>query len=258
MSSKKIVVIPDTQIKPGVDTTFLTHIGMYIAEKRPDIVVHLGDHWDMPSLSSYDKGTKSFEGRRYKADIEAGNVAMKQLLAPIEAYNKQKKKNKEKLYKPVMHFLHGNHENRISRATNDDPKLDGTIGLQDLDLSGWIVHPFLEVITLSGIAFSHYFTTGVMGRPATSAQAQLNKMHMSCIAGHQQGFQMATGRRADGVQLTSIICGSCYEHEESYLGPQGNRHYRGILVLNDVQPTGEFEIMPVSLRYLKSKYEKLE
>ena len=252
--SKKILVIPDTQIKPGVDTTFLTHVGMYIVEKKPDIVVHLGDHWDMPSLSSYDKGTKSFEGRRYKADIEAGNAAMKQLLAPLEAYNKQKKKNKEKLYKPVMHLLCGNHSYRIVRAVNEDPKLEGTIGLQDLDTSGWIFHPFLEVAVISGIAFSHYFTTGVMGRPCATAQAQLRQANMSCISGHQQGLQMHTGKRADGVLLTSIIAGSCYTHEEDYLGPQGNNHFRGIITLHDVQPSGQFEVMPVSLRYLKSKY----
>jgi hypothetical protein len=251
----KILVIPDTQVKSDVDTTHLTHIGKYIVEKQPDVVVHLGDHWDMPSLSSYDKGTKSFEGRRYKADIEAGNAGMKQLIAPLNAFNERCKKNKKAGKYPAMHFLHGNHEQRIVRATNDDPKLDGTIGLQDLDLIGWTAHPFLEVFVLSGIAFSHYFTTGVMGRPCTSATAQLSKKHMSCVAGHQQGLQIATSNRADGASLTSIICGSCYTHEENYLGPQGNKHFRGILMLHDVQPTGEFDLMPVSLKFLAEKYK---
>jgi hypothetical protein len=88
--SKKILVIPDVQCKPGVDMTHLTHIGKYIVEKKPDMIVHLGDHWDMPSLSSYDKGKKSFEGRRYKADIEAGNLGMRMLQAPLVALNKKK------------------------------------------------------------------------------------------------------------------------------------------------------------------------
>lgn len=69
----KIAVIPDTQVRPGVDLSYLSHIGAYIAEKEPDAIVHLGDHWDMPSLSSYDFGKKQYEGRRYIADIEAGN-----------------------------------------------------------------------------------------------------------------------------------------------------------------------------------------
>ena len=55
------LVIPDTQVKPGNSVEFLTHIGKYIVEKQPDTIIHLGDHADMPSLSSYDRGKKSFE-----------------------------------------------------------------------------------------------------------------------------------------------------------------------------------------------------
>lgn len=76
---------------------------------------------------------------------------------------------------------------------------------------------------------------------------------MSCVAGHQQGLQIHTGSRADGKRLTSVIAGSCYEHDEAYMGPQGNRHYRGILMLHDVND-GEFDLMPVSLKYLNRKY----
>lgn len=245
----KILIIGDTQCKPDLDMTYLSHIGKYIVEKKPDMVVHLGDHWDMPSLSSYDKGKKSFEGRRYKADVDAGNLGMHTLLAPLR---KEYKKNG---YKPDMHYLFGNHcQGRILRAINEDSILDGTIGLDDLDTSGWTTHPFMEVFVHSGIAFSHYFTTGVMGRPAGTAAAQLRQANMSCIAGHQQGLQIHTGKRADGALLTSIICGSSYSHNEDYLGPQGNNHFRGIIMLHDVQPSGQFELMPVTLRFLREKY----
>lgn len=249
----KIVVIPDTQVRPGDDLKFLNKLGHYLADKKPDVVVHLGDHWDMPSLSSYDVGTKSFEGRRYKADIRAGNDGMVELIAPIAEHNDRQRKNGKKQYKPRMVFLCGNHENRIERAVNSDPKLDGTIGYQDLYLDDWEVHPFLEVVVIDGVAFSHYFTSGVLGRPATSAAAQLNKKHMSCVAGHRQGLDIATGNRADGSRITSIICGSCYEAEMDYLGAQGNKHFRGFLVLHDVHE-GEFEPMFVSLKYLNAKY----
>jgi len=43
------LVIPDTQAKPGAPTKHLEWIGRYILDRRPDVVVHLGDHWDMPS-----------------------------------------------------------------------------------------------------------------------------------------------------------------------------------------------------------------
>ena len=252
----KILVLPDVQAKPGNDFTFLTAVGNYIYEKKPDILVCLGDFADMAALSSYDVGTKSFEGRRYKADIEATHEGMETLLNPIKAGNQRAIKNHRERYSPRYILTLGNHENRINRCINGDSKLDGTISIEDLKYKeyGWEVHPFLDVVVVSNIAFSHYFTTGVMGRPCTSAQQLLTKKHMSCVAGHQQGLQFATSYRADGHRLTSIISGSCYEHDEDYMGPQGNHHFRGVVVLNDVTPDGEFDVMPVSLRYLKNKY----
>ena len=59
-------VLPDIQAKPGQDFSFLTAIGEYLVEKQPDRWICIGDFADMPSLSSYDVGKKSFEGRRYK------------------------------------------------------------------------------------------------------------------------------------------------------------------------------------------------
>jgi hypothetical protein len=215
----------------------------------------MGDFADMPSLSSYDVGKKSFEGRRYKSDIKAAHNGMEALLLPIEEYNRIQRRTKHSQYLPRLVLVHGNHEDRISRAVNGDAKLDGTIGLDDLQYKqfGWETYPFLTPVIIDDIAYCHYFVTGVAGRPAASAALQLSKKHMSCIAGHQQGFQMATASRADGKRLTSIIAGSCYEHDEDYLGPQGNRHWRGMMLLHSVDQ-GEFDLVQVPLKYLKERY----
>jgi hypothetical protein len=255
---KKILVLPDVQAKPGNDFSFLRRIGAYMVEKKPDIVVCGGDFSDMASLSSYDRGKKSFEGRRYKRDVEAAQFAMQAFLAPLTEYNSMRRKNKKSEYKPRMVLTLGNHEARITRACEDDPKLDGVLSIKDLAYGeyGWEVYPFLEVVVVEGIAFSHYFTSGVMGRPVTSAQALLTKKHQSCIAFHQQGLQIATGYRADGALLTAVICGSAYEHSEDYLGPQGNNHWRGFLMLHAVKD-GSFDLMPVSLEYINRKYPEI-
>lgn len=248
-------VIPDCQVRPGDDFKYLERIGKYIAEKKPDVIICLGDFADMPSLSSYDVGKRQFEGRRYKKDIEAAHEAMSALLEPIYNVQIQQIGNRKKRYKPRMVLTMGNHENRINRAVDNDPKIEGVIGEKDLGYAdyGWEVVPFLDVIVIDGIAYSHYFTTGVAGRPASTANAQLNKKHMSCIAGHQQGLQIATAHRADGRRITSVIAGSCYEHDEEYMGPQGNNHWRGCLMLHEVVD-GQFDIMPISLDYLKKRY----
>lgn len=251
----KHFVIPDCQIKPGHDLEYLRWIGEYIVDKKPDVVVCLGDFADMLSLSSYDVGTKSFEGRRYKSDIEAAHKGMETLLAPIRSYNEKARKGHRERYLPRFVLTLGNHENRINKVTNSDPKLDGTISIDDLKYEkyGWEVHKFLDVVVIDDIAYSHYFTSGVLGRPCTSAAAQLAKKHMSCIAGHQQGLQIHMTTRADGKRLTSIIAGSCYQHDEDYMGPQGNKHWRGCLMLHNVNQ-GEFDCVPVPLVYLERKY----
>lgn len=251
----KIAYIPDTQVKDGINTDHLSHIGCYLADKEPDIIIFGGDFADMPSLSSYDVFKKSFEGRRYTKDIEAAQMGMAKLLTPIEMKQNYQRRNKKKVYDPRKIITLGNHENRIDRAINNDAKLEGLISTRDLGYEsfGIEVVPFLKVIVIEGVAFSHYFPSGVAGRACTTANAQLNKKHMSCVAGHQQGLQIATAHRADGQRITSIIAGSCYTHEEDYLGEQGNVHWRGMLMLHSVQD-GEFDLVSVPLHYLKKKY----
>lgn len=253
----KHLVIPDCQVKPGHSVEYLKWIGQYAAEKKPDVIVCIGDFADMPSLSSYDVGKKSFEGRTYKADVKAVHNAMESLMRPIRDEQMRLIKNKDRRWKPRMVLTLGNHEHRIDRAVEYDRKLEGLISTDDLKYKefGWEVHPFLEVVTIDGIAYSHYFTSGVLGRPVTSAQMLLTKKHMSCFAGHQQGRMIAYGRRADGKEMTAIIAGSCYEHSEDYLGPQGNEHWRGFYMLHEVKD-GAFDEMAVSLNYLRERYGK--
>ena len=49
----KHLIIPDTQCKDGDNFEFLSWIGQYILDQKPDTVIHLGDFADMESLSSY-------------------------------------------------------------------------------------------------------------------------------------------------------------------------------------------------------------
>lgn len=253
----KHMVIPDCQVKPGISTDYLVNVGRYAVEKKPDTIIMLGDFADMASLSSYDIGKKSFEGRRYRDDIHAAHKAMEALLSPIEEYNDRAKKNKEKQYRPKKILTLGNHEDRISRAVENDPKLDGTIGLDDLryESFGWEVHPFLEVVLVDGIAYSHYFTTGVMGRPALSARNLVMKKHMSCVMGHVQKHEIFSEYRADGKLITGLFAGSCYEHDEDYLGAQGNHYFRGIHMLYEVDD-GEFYTHSITLDYLKKRFKE--
>lgn len=245
MSKKKflkILVIPDTQVKPGVPTEHLKWVGKYIVDQKPDVIVHLGDHWDMPSLSSYDKGKKSFEGRRYKDDIQAGNEAMKLLTSQYRGKVKAREI-----------FLLGNHEERIERAVESDAVLEGVIGYHDLDLKGWEVQGYRMPVEVGGVLFCHYFYNPMNGRPYTGTAASILKhVGSSFVMGHRQILDTATQQLPTGKRRRGVIAGACYQHMETYLGPQGD-HWRGVLVLHEVSD-GDFDVMEVSLGYLKRRF----
>jgi hypothetical protein len=117
MAAPDHLVIPDTQCKPGAPLDHLRWLGEYIVDRRPEVIVHLGDHWDLPSLSMYDApGSLKMEGQRYEDDIAAGNEGMRLLLAPLRELQAKLKRNKERQYNPRMVLLRGNHEERVMRA----------------------------------------------------------------------------------------------------------------------------------------------
>jgi hypothetical protein len=71
--------------------------------------------------------------------------------------------------------------------------------------------------------------------------------------GHVQQDGIASQYTAEGKRITGLFSGACYLHDEDYMGPQGNVHWRGVWMLNDTHD-GEFEPMQVSLKYLQHKY----
>lgn len=247
-SPRRHIVIPDCQVKEGVPLDHLTWAGKYIADKQPDVVINIGDFADMPSLSSYDKGKRGYEGRRYKKDVEAARKGMELL---------GKCFSKAPRWKPRLILTLGNHEARIERSTEVDPYLEGAISIDDLRYkeSGWQVSPFLEAVEVDGVFYNHYFTTGLMDRPCSSARVMVANYGASCVAGHKQGRDVAYARKGPIRSITGIIAGSFYQHDEAYMSPLGNNHWRGIVVLNEVQD-GRFDEMWVSLEYLKRKFQK--
>ncbi len=244
----RVAFLPDVQAKPKVSTRFLTWAGQYLADQRPDLILQVGDFADMESLSTYeDGGSLSAQSKRYIADIDASKRAMDALLTPIA---------KVRGYNPRKVLTLGNHEHRIVRAVESNPRhLEGVFSLADLEYEkfGFEVFDFLRPVVVNGVAFSHYFCSGQMGRPIGTARALLSKLHQSAVCGHLQGRDIAYAKRADGSSLTGLICGSFYEHSESYLNAQTNSHFRGLYILNELRD-GSFDEMPISIDFLRRKF----
>jgi hypothetical protein len=248
----RIAVLTDAQVRKGVPTDHIGAYGKYIAAKQPDVIVCIGDFADMPSLSTYTQaGSIDAEGARYSDDIGSACAAMEEFLNPIA---------KVPGYNPKLVMTYGNHEDRITRAVNADPtRLEGRMSLADLQYEayGWKTVPFLQPVVIGGVAFCHYFPSGVMGKPHITAQSILTGkkgVHMSAFAGHQQGRDIAYAKRGDGVQMTAIISGSFYQHDEKYLSPFTNNHWRGTYFLHEVKD-GSFDEMALSVGYLLRRFK---
>ena len=254
------IVIPDSQIAPGVPLDFLNWIGRYIVEsfagKENIKIIHLGDFADMESLSSYDVGKREMEGRRYKPDILVANHAWGVLNQPFMDYNAVRKQYREKRWNPERHILLGNHEDRINRAISSDAKLEGTISTDNLEYAkyGWAVHPFLKPLWLDGIGYAHYWYNPMSGRPfaGNNVETRLKQIGHSFTMGHQQtllyGVRYVTDKSQHG-----LVAGACYMHDEAYKGYQGNAHWRGIIIKHQVED-GQYDPMFVSLDYLCRRY----
>lgn len=250
----KHFVLPDVQAQDGVCLKHLAYIGQYIVDKKPDVIICIGDFADMKSLSSYDKGKKSFEGRRYKKDIAAAKEAMDLLLGPMRKHNEHAAEMHRPRYKPRMVLTLGNHEQRIDRAVENSPELDGVIGYHDLPYQDWEVIDYLKPIEIDGVIYVHFLANPMTGKPfGGNALNQLAKVGKSFVVGHKQTLEVATRFTLGGDQQWGIIAGACYSHIEAYKGPQGNDHYRGAVMLHRVIK-GSFDPCFVSLDYFEDKY----
>jgi hypothetical protein len=245
--------IPDTQVREGVPTQHIEAIGNYINEKRFEKIIVAGDWWDMKSCSNYNTPEEA-EGLRVLDDINAGNRAMRLLWKAVDARNKKAIAGHKKRYKPECHFLMGNHEVQMARLWERDPRLKGLIGYDRLELDRFRVHEFKKIIEIDGISYCHYFYNPSNGRPyGGMMQTRLKNIGFSFTQGHAQEFDYGERQLPNGRRLYGCVAGACYLHDEPYKGPQGNSHWRGVIVKNDVQD-GHYDIMKVSLDYLLRKF----
>lgn len=244
---KKHCVIPDCQVKDGVPLEHLRWAGQYIAEKRPDVIICIGDFADMASLSRYNSKLRA-ENLRYKKDVSAVHRGLELLMTPIVS---------EPGYNPRLEMVPGNHENMINRYVEENPIMQGTISPKDLGYEawGWTVHEYLKPVKIDGISYCHYFYNPNTGKPYAGAnlETRLKTIGMSFTMGHQQGLQVAIRDLADGTRQRGLVCGSFYQHYEDYKGPQGNGHWQGIIMKHEVE-NGNYDLLEVSLKYLKRRY----
>lgn len=249
------VVIPDAHAKPGKNNNRALWIGALIHDIKPDVVVDLGDTGDFDSLSSYDKGKRSFVGRSYSADVIAHNDFQDKL------WHKARR-SKKKLPRRVR--LIGNHEQRIDRALDQSPELAGTIGYSDLDIERYyddVVYYDGQTpgtITIDGVTYAHYFVSGVMGRSVSGehpAHALVTKQLVSCTQGHTHTFDYTIRTQHNGSKVHGLVAGCCVDFKSNWAGETQKLWTPGVVIKRNVHK-GMYDIEWVSLERLKKEYDK--
>lgn len=247
------LIIPDTHAHYQHHNKRAEWLGELIADVHPDVVVHIGDNWDMPSLSSYDRGKKCFQGRSYRADIDAGLDFHDRLWHRV-------KRRKKGLPRSV--FCIGNHEQRIARAINLQPELEGAIGYQDLQLDRY----YDDVvdyegstpghIDIDGITYAHYFISGVAGRPVGGehpATSLINKKFSSATCGHLHLVDWSTRMALNGKRIMGCFAGCYQDYNSDWAGVINNLWWSGVVIKRGVED-GRYDPEFVSLQQIKREY----
>lgn len=247
------LVIPDSHAHPDHHNNRAEWLGKLIADIKPDVLIHIGDSADMPSLSTYDKGKKSFQGRNYKRDINAHLDFHEKMFAPIKAL-------KRKL--PYSVFCVGNHEHRISRAIEFSPELDGAISLNDLNLNYWYDDVIdysggtPGVINIDGVSYAHYFVGGIAGRPLGGLHAGYaiaTKKFSSATCGHSHLFDTSWHVDLKGNPIIGTVVGCYQDYDNDWAGEVAGLWNRGVVVCRNVD-NGGYDLQYIRLDTLRQEY----
>ncbi len=255
--SKTHLIIPDPHSHPDHHNKRFSWLGELIKDVKPDVVVNMGDHFDLASLSSYDKGKASFHSRSYERDIEAGLEAHELMWGPI-------KKTKKKM--PYRVILEGNHEHRIKKALEKDPELGGAkfgisfkhLGFEDYydDIVEYTGNtPGLT--SIDGVTYAHYMVSGLLGKPISGehhAHSLLAKFHSSCTVAHSHTLDYCVRHTVLPRRIMGCVAGVYQDYETGWAGAVNNLWTSGVVLKTNVED-GVYDFRFISIESLRKEYD---
>lgn len=232
-SPVSVLVIPDRHNDPRhphrLDcTTWIARLG---SERRPSVVVDLGDAITLDSCSRHDKN-ETLKGRlkpSIKADLDNH-------LESLQAFERGRAAD----WKPKRIKTRGNHEQRLWLFENEHPESEGThthTYAEQLLQFGWRERDFGEFAYVEGCAFSHAPINGV-GRPMggkTATHRAGDMLTAPLVHGHTHALQLYSGAKMGPLERVTVIQAGCalpwgeYEHYATS-GPGG--WWWGVLLLS--------------------------
>lgn len=207
----------------------------------------------MSSLCSYDKNTRKAFERNYAKDIEAACEFQDRMWHEV-------KKRKKRMPRRII--LEGNHEERIERALDANPEMQGWLSFKDLQYSHyWDVVVRYDggtpgVFVSDDIHYSHYFTSGAMGRPIGGEHlgySLLTKKFVSCTVGHDHRLDYCIRTRADGSRIMGLSAGSSMDYRSDWAGQGSDAWWNGVVIKDNVYK-GTYDPRFISMEQLRKEY----
>lgn len=255
--TKDVLVISDQHAHPDHNNDRADWLGQLIVDRKPDVVINIGDAADMASLSSFDKGKASFHGSSYQADIEAHLDFQDRLWAPMR---------KAKRKQPYRVVLHGNHEHRLQKVLEYDPQLAGSrygVSFTDYAFKDWYHEeiPYLGsgpgTYDFGGVTFAHFLPSGAMGKPiggVHQASSMIAKAKVPSVVGHSHFADYSVQADIRGNLIQAVVAGVYQDYNSGWAGNTQNGWWRGLVYLHGVEG-GQFDPEFISLDRIKREYQ---
>lgn len=234
-------------------------LGELIYDIKPDVVVDLGDFDDLRSLNTFDgQYPKAISGQSYAKDIEHGQEARDRLW---RKYRMSKKK------RPFRVGFEGNHEYRIKRAIDKDPRIDGKgsnygVSFSHLQTDYWYdeYHEYSNsapsLVDYDGITFGHYVASGAYGNALSGkhhAHALVERLSCSVTVGHSHELHYYRKAIARPNPINGLVAGCFKGKEETWAGQSNAEWTKGVAIKREVS-NGDYDLQFVSMRALQREY----
>lgn len=252
---KEAVIIPDRHLYEGTNHRRNDALGNFIADRRPDYIVDLGDIGDYQCLRRQAsrasiKAEALYDLRdQTDRDIEQVNEGIRRQFKPVLDLIEHQRHHKKRMYQFEAFLTKGNHDKRL-----DDMEAKYFVGefalTKKIDYGLYQVTSYQENIEFEGITVSHNFgrfNDRISEEPTSTAQIR-NTVNSSCITGHTHVAE-ASLRRAYTGKPSFVLQGGFFvdptEFEDVFAYEDDPRYknnwWNGITYLYGLDGTGYFE-----------------
>lgn len=255
--TKTYCVFTCAHSSPDVDNKRFDYLGNFLYDLKPDVVVDLGDFDDLKSLNTYDtRYPQAIVSQSYEKDIEHGQEARDRLWHKFRHSKKRM---------PFRVGFEGNHEHRIKKAIQHDPRIEGQkygVSFGHLQTDYWYdeYHEYANsapsIVSYDSVLYGHYVASGNYGTAMSGehhAHSLLKKLSHSCTVGHSHKFNYYYKGDAHPYPIHGLVAGCFKGAKEGWAGQANTEWRKGVAVKREVE-NGDYDLTWVSLQSLEREY----